>query len=180
MEARRRALEGFYNGPIWMEHRMAANDTMLDSSNVLLLEPARSGSSIRLSGRERPSADGQGEGVVIATIYYFDFPDQSGFADFFETSVAPTLRSAGAALVGQFVTDAVENTFPRLPVREGEFAFVWLASFPNDTAYAAYKATLESDRLWKDSIVPVLNERISKPAEILELAPTSRSLLRHR
>jgi hypothetical protein len=180
MEARRRALDGFYNGPIWMEHRMAANDTMLDSSNVLLLEPPRLGSGIRLSETERSSTNSQAGGLIIVTIYYLGSPDRSGFADFFETSVTPALRRAGTSLLGQFVTSAAENTFPRLPVREGEFAFLWLASFPDDRAYAAYRASLESDRFWNDSIVPALNAWISKPAEILKLAPASRSLLRHR
>src|SRR5262245_19438300 len=34
MEARRQALEAFYDGPVWAAHKMAANDTMLDSDNV--------------------------------------------------------------------------------------------------------------------------------------------------
>src|SRR5690606_19768669 len=39
MEARREALSAFYFGPVWQEHRDAANATMLDSDNVLLLRP---------------------------------------------------------------------------------------------------------------------------------------------
>jgi hypothetical protein len=180
MEARRRALDGFYNGPIWMEHRVAANDTMLDSSNVLLLRPARFGSSIALGAGERPSANGQTECVVIAVVYSLGALGQADFADFFETTVAPRLRSAGATFLGQFETAGVENTFPRLPVREGEFVFVWLASFADYTAYRSYEKTLEEDPLWNDSVGPALNERVPKPAEILELAPASRSFLRHR
>src|ERR1043165_9345700 len=32
-------LESFYSGPIWKAHRDAANATMIDSDNVLLLRP---------------------------------------------------------------------------------------------------------------------------------------------
>lgn len=41
MTARHSALERFYGGPVWAAHRTAANDTMVDSDNVLLLRPAR-------------------------------------------------------------------------------------------------------------------------------------------
>src|SRR4051812_34279248 len=40
MEARRAALTAFYGGPVWKANRDAANATMLDSDNVLLLRPA--------------------------------------------------------------------------------------------------------------------------------------------
>jgi hypothetical protein len=179
MEARRRALDGFYNGPIWMQHRGAANDTMLDSSNVLLLKPAAPQSTIRLGNPKRQSLSGSTESVVVATLYYFDSPDQTSFANFFESTVAPELRKAGATILGQFATTALENTVPRLPVREGEYVFAWLASFPDGAAYQAYKDTLAKNPLWKDAITPLLRGRISKPEEVLELAPTNRSLLRH-
>ncbi|WP_290056254.1 NIPSNAP family protein [Amycolatopsis solani] len=45
MEARRAALEEFYFGPVWKEHREAANATMIDSDDVLLLRPVRRGLS---------------------------------------------------------------------------------------------------------------------------------------
>ncbi|MGW0669486.1 NIPSNAP family protein [Streptomyces sp. NPDC002746] len=37
MAHRRRALKAFYTGPVWRQHRDAANATMVDSDNVLLL-----------------------------------------------------------------------------------------------------------------------------------------------
>ncbi|HET6818007.1 MAG TPA: NIPSNAP family protein [Mycobacteriales bacterium] len=39
MEQRRRSLEAFYYGPVWKQHRDAANATMRDSDDVLLLRP---------------------------------------------------------------------------------------------------------------------------------------------
>jgi hypothetical protein len=39
MDDRRAALERFYYGPVWQEHREAANATMIDSDDVLLLRP---------------------------------------------------------------------------------------------------------------------------------------------
>jgi quinol monooxygenase YgiN len=39
MAARKEALERFYGGPVWKAHREAANATMVDVSDVLLLRP---------------------------------------------------------------------------------------------------------------------------------------------
>src|SRR4029453_8611733 len=37
MQLRHQALERFYGGPVWAAHRTAANNTMLDTDDVLLL-----------------------------------------------------------------------------------------------------------------------------------------------
>jgi NIPSNAP protein len=39
MQFRKRALEAFYGGPVWKTHASAANATMIDVDNVLLLRP---------------------------------------------------------------------------------------------------------------------------------------------
>src|SRR3954453_2272184 len=43
MDARADALTAFYRGPVWAAHRDAANATMIDSDDVLLLRPVRGG-----------------------------------------------------------------------------------------------------------------------------------------
>src|SRR6266849_3732892 len=112
MEARRKALEGFYFGPIWKEQRAAANDTIIDSDNVLLLKPARTASSFRFDAVDRPAMDAKGPqgGIVIAIVYAFDAPIDTKFVDFFETKIAPALGDAGATLLGYFVTEPSANT----------------------------------------------------------------------
>ena len=47
MASRKAALESFYGGPIWQAHRDAANATMVDSDDVLLLRTAWPCSGIR-------------------------------------------------------------------------------------------------------------------------------------
>ena len=39
MQRRREALEAFYGGPVWKAHAVAANATMVDVDDVLLLRP---------------------------------------------------------------------------------------------------------------------------------------------
>src|SRR6266480_4506541 len=76
MASRARALQDFYGGPVWKAHREAANTTMIDSDNVLLLRPASPMSGFDLTDSERPplNASESAEGFVLATIYYFDAP----------------------------------------------------------------------------------------------------------
>lgn len=182
MEARRQALQGFYFGPIWQEHRGAANDTMVDSDNVLLLKPVRATSGLRSDPSSRSTLEAQDTtgGIVLATVYAFGTPVAPPFIDFFETKIAPVLQAAGATLLGYYMTEPAENTFLQLPVREGEPVFVWFASFANEETYAAYQMDLASNQAWTTSLLPALQGWLSKPEEVLELAPTRRSLLRHR
>ncbi|WP_430782835.1 NIPSNAP family protein [Actinoplanes sp. G11-F43] len=98
MAVRRTGLEAFYGGPVWREHGPAANATMLDSDDVLLLRPTS------------PVPD-RLDGEVFATIWYQDRP--------FEP-VPPGDETAA------FVTAYDINDFPRLPVREGVHALVRL------------------------------------------------------
>ena len=57
METRRKALDGFYSGPVWLANRDAANATMLRFDNVLLLRPATAGWRL-CARRRRPAAAG--------------------------------------------------------------------------------------------------------------------------
>ena len=52
METRKSGLETFYTSPVWKTHRAAANATMLDVDNVLLLRPL---SGLELDSRQRPA-----------------------------------------------------------------------------------------------------------------------------
>ncbi len=87
MEARAQQLQEFYGGPIWKAHREAANATMIDSDNVLLLRPAGMENGFRLAGLVRaesagPENDG---GVIVAIISHL----QAG------ASADPQARSPG-------------------------------------------------------------------------------------
>jgi len=57
MSSRARALTDFYGGPVWKARREAANATMIDSDNVLLLRPALSTSGFSLENMKRPPRD---------------------------------------------------------------------------------------------------------------------------
>jgi len=182
MHTRRTALHDFYHvSSLWQAHRTAANETIHDVSNVFLLRPARAASGFRLDPANRPLKDAGdlAGGVIIATISAFEAPVDPRFVDFFEKTMIPQLGSAGATLLGYFVTEPAENTYPALPVREGENVFVWFASFADEAAYSSYQSFLTQSQEWITSIVPVLQIWGASLEETLELLPTRRSLLRH-
>ncbi len=177
MPARAKALTAFYGGPVWQTHRNAANATMLDSDNVLLLRPAamNSGFVIPLAPRSSPDANATTAAIVVATIYYFDTGVDAGFVAFFDATIAPLLAQADGEVLGRFVTETAENNFPGLPVRKGESVFVWFARYPDAAAHAHQQRTWMALPAWTQATAE-LQRRIVR-SETLRLAPTAGSLL---
>lgn len=175
MPARAEALAAFYDGPVWAEHRDAANATMISSDDVLLLRPARPGSGLVPGGRAPAGATEIPPGVVVATIYSLARPASEGFTEFFERAMAPRLAASGAHPLAMLETEPSANNFPRHPVREGEHVFVWLARFADLDAAERAAETLARDPVWAAEVRPALEAHLVAPAEVLRLAPTPRS-----
>jgi hypothetical protein len=74
MEMRAKALSGFYDGALWKSRRKAANATIIDNDNVLLLRRVNERSGFALDALERPDvgAKGNGSGMIVCTIYHLD------------------------------------------------------------------------------------------------------------
>ena len=180
MTSRAKALNDFYSGPVWKAHRDAANATMIDSDNVLLLRPAfpTSGFSLKNLKRAPVGADEIPTSLVVATIYYFAAPVAPDFINFFEHTLRPVTESLGATISASFVTENSENTFPALPVREGENVFVWFSTFPNLAAYENHVAALSRSEQWRGEISTALTRYLERTPEVLKLSPTARSQLR--
>jgi hypothetical protein len=174
MASRARQLEEFYGGPVWKKHREAANATMIDSDNVLLLRPARSDSGFRLETLKRPSLGSKesSNALIVATIYYLNRTAQDNFIELFEHELVPKLTKAGGSIVGMFVTENHPNTFPALPVREGENVFVSFSLFGDRGTYEQFV-----NSRGKEAVEKLLLLTKGAP-EVLLLAPTARSLVR--
>ena len=180
MEVRREALQAFYFGPVWKRHRDAANATMIDSDNVLLLKPEHTDADLPVAAAPRRPAMGESAsaGALCIGICALNAPAEAGFAARFDHQLMPLLRRHGAQLLARYVTDASENTFPRLPVREGERVFVWVARFDDVAALEAHLAALRADAAWRDAITAAMLEELQQAPELLRLVPTARSELR--
>jgi len=182
MSAREQSLHAFYSGPVWKEHRDAANATMIDSDNVLLLRLVHSTSGFSLKSSNRPPrvSDAKQDGFVTATIYYFNKPVDSDFIHYFENAIHPVLMETDALLLAYFVTEDSPNTFPRLPVREGENVVVWFAGFQDQDAYERHLAQIAQSKPWSQEISKFLKRRLIRKPEVLRLSPTPRSRLTGR
>jgi len=180
MTSRAKALSDFYSGDVWKTHREAANATMIDSDNVLLLRPAlrTSGFSLEDMKRSPVGSDEIPTSLIVTTIYYFEDPVPSDFINFFEHTLKPVATSLGGTISAYFVTEPSENTFPALPVREGENVFVWFSTFQDSAAYENYVAVLTQSERWRDEVSAGLTRYLDRAPEVLKLSPTARSLLR--
>ncbi len=179
MGKRLAALQTFYGGPVWQEHREEANATLVDSDNVLLLRPAHPASGFFLDPSNRPPLGTQEvpPGLVVATILSFETLPSANFLDFFEGTLAPVLTRNGASILSSFVTEESANTFPALPVREGEQVFVWFSRFRDQAAYDEHVAALARSQQWHDQIWEPLIRRLKAAPEVLKLSPAARSLV---
>lgn len=182
MSAREQSLNAFYSGPVWKEHRDAANATMIDSDHVLLLRLVHPTSGFSLQNGNRPPRGSHAKpaGFVTATIYYFNKPADSDFIHYFENTIHPVLMETDARLLAYFVTEDSPNTYPQLPVREGENVFVWFAGFQDQDAYERHLAEIGRSKPWSQEISKFLKRRLIRKPEVLRLSPTPRSRLTGR
>lgn len=150
MPARAQALASFYDGPVWRAHREAANATMIDSDNVLLLRPAAAG-PMPIDAWQRDD-NGPRHGALLAIV------DARG------RDHAPAIARVRGELVARYETEPSPNTFARLPVREGESVGVWLVRCADIAACTRLAAALAQTPNGFDA-----------PAQLLRLEPTARS-----
>ncbi len=170
MERRAESLAAFYGGPAWRRHRQAANATMIDSDNVLLLRPAgEQGGFAPASDLGPPEAE---PGVVQIAIVPFAEPVSEAGIAYFADAVAPLVEASGSSVFACLVTEHAANTFPALPVREGENVLVWCAGSVEVSAPQRGARTSAEVRRALAQWPGICGE-----VELLTLAPTRRSRL---
>jgi len=164
MDSRARSLQAFYTGPVWMAHREAANATMIDSDNVLLLRPAWEGAGFAPGGKCAPvGATRIPNTVVTANICPFAVPVPQAVIESMRRLLPKQTRALEGSLAAALVTEPSPNNFPRLPVREGENVFVWFTVF--DGPPVAF------------DLPDAIASKLARPMETLRLCPTPRSRL---
>lgn len=157
MPSRRASLTAFYGGPVWAAHRDAANAMMIDSDNVLLLTPTL------------PVAFGSAAPDSLIAVSAYLVRDAAALdlcCSIYRDAIEPTLVRSGGTPLAVLRTLDVENTFPRLPVREGEHALVTVARFPTNAAIDA------------PAVPGLLADLLASDPQTTRLQPTPRSALR--
>jgi quinol monooxygenase YgiN len=178
MERRRAALSGFYGGPVWAAHKDVANATMIDSDDVLLLRPTSPEDSFPVVAEPRRpvGSTDRPPALIVATVYALAAPVTPEFLDLFTRRVEPLLTQAGSSRLAALQTEPAQNTYPALPVREGEYVFVRFSRFDSVEAHAAHVDRLGREPGW-DEVQRELTSRLIGSPQRLRLKPTARSLL---
>lgn len=165
--ARTAALPRFYGGPVWAAHGSAANATMIDSDDVLMLKPAGAGRAFAHRPERPVGAFADAGGPIIVATHHFP-------ADFAEDGlrqeaarIAGAAGAAGATVLASLVSDHSPNGFSRLPVRTEANVVVTVARLPQGQGAAVSAVLAGPDATSAASSV-----------EIAALQPTSRSRLR--
>jgi hypothetical protein len=171
MESRRDALAAFYGGPVWKQHGPAANATMVDSDDVLLLRPTEPARPPLPAGPRAPAGSvANGDEWVVVAVWLHE--PGHGTCAWLAGEVQPLLSEVLATQVATWRTEPAENTFPALPVRS-DHAFVWTATFGDHATYAAALTALDRHPSWA-SVMSQLDAR-GVVVETLRLRPTARS-----
>lgn len=158
--ARVTALGRFYGGPVWQRHRDAANATMVDSDDVLLLRPAWPGGGLwHRPGRRGAAASG---GTIVITVRPLRQAADVALIAQLRASTVPAFAAAGALEQGWYLDDPRPNDFPRLPVRDAGPVLVSVVVWPDDRP-ALPDTSIAS---W-----------LAAPAQSLRLQPTAGSAL---
>lgn len=171
MEERREALAAFYGGPVWKQHGPAANATMVDSNDVLLLRPTEPAHPATEPGPRLPV------GAIAATdewicVTEWLHPPGLNTCGWLARDVHPLLQEALGTSVASWRTNPAENTFPALPVRP-DHAFVWTASYGDHASYTAAMAALDANPDWQRTVNELNRRKVL--AKTLRLRPTARS-----
>lgn len=162
-----RALETFYGGPVWARHRDAANATMVDSDDVLLLRATRPARTAATAvSRGGPDDPPRTERVLLGTCGLG--VDAHEVETWFASTGSPRMAEVLGTRVAAWRTDPTPNGFPRLPVRD-ERVLVWLAVFPDAVSRDSAAAGLAT------ADVGLELERKTTWQHVLHLAPTPRS-----
>ncbi|WP_395676670.1 NIPSNAP family protein [Inquilinus sp.] len=169
LEARTESLRAFYGGPAWQAHRNAANATMIDSDDVLLLRPAHPETGFLLR-HDRPAPGSDAGGLIVATTWHLRPEAEAGFPEVFEAVLAPMLDDAGTPILASFVSEHGENGFPALPVREDARVFVWFSPAPDRAVHERRAAA--------SGLAEALQPHLARLPEVAFLSPTARSRLR--
>jgi hypothetical protein len=174
IDARATINAAFYYGPLWKEHSATMNELMIDSDNVLLLQPLSSERVVAILPAVDPVYEVKGaEGVVVAQI----FPVKAGAVEAFALKAEETFavyRIAGVREAGVLISLDVPNNFPQLPFRTDGPFLVWLGIIKDDNVRERQFHPLVESSLPSLAATGLLRGA----PELLVLDPTFRSRLR--
>lgn len=103
------------------------------------------------------------------SIHYLGDVDAARLAAFFAQAIA----AGGGPAPVTFTTEPGPNTFPRLPVREGERVFAWLSRCPDEASMREARRRLDHCAGWREEAGAALLPGLMRKPERLRLVPTA-------
>jgi NIPSNAP len=177
-DRRRESLAAFYGGPVWKAHGRAANATMVDSDDVLLMAPLTDDEPFDGDPSHPPVGSAPPASMFDLTVCLLDRPADGAVLDQVSREVVPLVAELAGAPVAAFASADVPNTFPALPVREDEPVVAWLVRLADAAAYSTYQRRLAESRPWQQDVWARVAQLLRGAPLRLRLAPTGRSRLR--
>jgi NIPSNAP len=138
LDARHESLTRFYDGPVWATHRNAANATMIDSDNVMLLRAVTNNDALPELRRETRDTQASTGLVYVVTERVDSVNEESIVA--FRSATVTRLEQSGWHSLGLYATETSPNTFTRLPVKT-EPSIVWFGSRETNDEVSQSEAT---------------------------------------
>jgi len=178
LSARADALAAFYGGPVWQRYRDDANATMVDSDDVFMLRPAGEHGSFAQAQSPRVAVDAppaRPPGLITITLCPLRAAADEALLRAWDELVRPAWIGAEGELLACLVSETAPNTFPRLPVREGEPVIAWFTRFPDRAAQQRHAALVAATGCLR---APGWAERLAGEPETTRLVATRRSALR--
>ena len=169
MEARLAVNTAFYDGPGWAEHKAALNGLVLDTDDVLLLQPALPETGVPVLPAVDPTA-GPARGLAAALVCPVREEATAAFAMLARATLdacrTPDMRPAGVLR-----TLAAPNNFPRHPIRAEGSWVVLLCVLRDEAALAGVRTALGRLRESGEGM-------LEGPCELVVLEPCAQSRLR--
>jgi len=180
MDTRRDALFGFYDGPVWKQHRTTTNGMIVDSDNVHLLRPLDNNLDLTCGQTSKTMAVALADssispqtGIVAVDIYQAHPGQRDDLIAAFQNDLMPIYLSEAIDVRGCLVAEMSQNTFPRYPAFQNEHEFVVVTVHESEEQGRAIRSQLAP------TVNQILSAYLSEPPESLLLSPTLRSPLRY-
>lgn len=165
------ALANFYGSDDWRTRAAAANATIVDTSDVLLLRAVAGAPD---AGELRADSTSS---MIECRVHLVPARGERAFARRWLALAAPRLRALDAAPFAVLVTDRRPNAYPRQSVRD-DSVVVTFTRFASLEAHASALERCAHDAAWREIVEPAFASARRAPPELRRLLPTARSRLR--
>jgi quinol monooxygenase YgiN len=144
MSSRSKFLPAFYYGPVWKECREEANDMLANNDNVYLLKPLTSQNGMLKTGKPIKSEQlKMVKGIAVIDFYIANTKLDKLIALFSENYIH-VLKDIGFENYTLWVSELIENDFPKLPVFQDKNLLVAFSFYANEKEYQAKQKLVEA------------------------------------